>query len=128
MGLLQIPEETSPPAIALQARACQEALAPEVLRQEAIARLASNASLRRLHRELLQIQPISLETRFSPNFAVGRTKLEDSGSLPEFLAVLKPAEKAAVLSDPDSLTLLETLLPQDIQEQRAGGAPAARLE
>jgi membrane glycosyltransferase len=120
LRLLQIPEEVSPPPIALQVHACQQALAPEILQQEAITRLACNAPLRRLHKELIQIQPVSLETRFSPNLAIGRAKLEVSGSLPELLALLKPGEKAALLSDPESLARLEMLLPQEMQARPAG--------
>ena len=58
LGLLQIPEEVSPPPIALMTHACQEALAGEISRREAITRLADNAPLFRLHKELIQIQPV----------------------------------------------------------------------
>ncbi len=120
LRLLQIPEEVSPPPIAVQVQACQEALAPEIQRQEAITQLAYNPPLRRLHMELIQIQPVSLETRFSPNLAIGRAKLEVSGSLPELLALLKPGEKAALLSDPESLARLEFLIPHELQARPAG--------
>jgi membrane glycosyltransferase len=120
LRLLQIPEEKSQPPIAVQVQACQEALAPEIQRQEAITQLAYNPPLRRLHMELIQIQPVSLETRFSPNLAIGRAKLEVSGSLPELLALLKPGEKAALLSDPESLARLEFLLPHELQARPAG--------
>ncbi len=121
LGLLQIPEEASPPPIALLTHACQEALAREISRREAITRLADNAPLLRLHKELIQIQPVSLEARVSQNMAVGRAKLQISISLPELLGLLMPGEKAALLSDPESLVRLESLLPADIQAQPAGG-------
>jgi membrane glycosyltransferase len=121
LGLLQIPEEVSPPAIAIQAHACQEALAGEISRREAISRLADNAPLLRLHKELIQIQPVSLEARISRNMAVGRAKLRISVSLPELLGLLMPGEKAALLSDPESLVRLESLLPPDIQAHPTGG-------
>jgi membrane glycosyltransferase len=119
LGLLQIPEEVSPPAIALLTQACEEALAREILQREAITRLADNVALRRLHNELIQIQPVSLEARCSQNMAIGRAKLEFSVSLPELLGLLKPGEKAALLSDPESLARLESMLPQGMQVQPA---------
>jgi membrane glycosyltransferase len=119
VGLLQIPEEVSPPPIALRAQACQQALAREISRREAITRLADNAPLLRLHKELIQIQPVSLEARISENMAVGRAKLQVSVSLPELLGLLVPSEKAALLSDPDSLVRLESLLPPDVKAHPA---------
>ncbi len=119
LGLLRTPEESAPPPIALLARQCKEALAPDVLRREAISNLASDPTLRRLHKELIRIQPISLEARFSPNLAIARAKLEVSGSLAELLTLLKPGEKAALLSDPESLARLEALIPADTGQQVA---------
>ncbi|MDX2264571.1 MAG: glucans biosynthesis glucosyltransferase MdoH [Hyphomicrobiales bacterium] len=122
LNLLRIPEETSPPPIARLARQEQDALAADVSRREAIASLAGNPTLRRLHKELILIQPVPLEARFSPNLAIARAKLEVSGSLSELLGLLKPAEKAALLSDPESLARLEALIPIDLPRQPA--APA----
>ena len=51
--------------------------------------------------------------------AVGRAKLQISLSLPELLDLLMPGEKAALLSDPESLVRLESLLPPDIQAHPA---------
>jgi membrane glycosyltransferase len=121
LRLLQIPEELSPPPIALLTHACQEALAREISRREAITRLADNAPLLRLHKELIQIQPVSLEARVSQNMAVGRVKLQISVNLPELLGLLMPGEKAALLSDPESLVRLVSMLPADIQAPPAGG-------
>jgi membrane glycosyltransferase len=114
LNLLRIPEESAPPPIAVRAKACQEALAPDVLRREAILNLAGDPMLRRLHKELIRIQPVSLEARFSPNLAIARAKLEVSGSLNELLTLLKPGEKAALLSDPESLARLEALIPMEV--------------
>ncbi len=122
-GLLTTPEERNPPLIALQARACQETLAEAALQREAITHLARDPKLRRLHRELVQMQPITLESRISPNLAIGRAKLEVSASLAELLTLLKPGEKAALLSDPESLARLEALIPAEVPQP----SPESRL-
>ncbi len=114
LGLLQIEEEKAPPAIAGEAAETQARLEGLVLRREAITQLALSAKLRKLHRELIQMQPISLESRISPNLAVGRAKLEYSANLTELLRLLSPAEKAALLSDLESLARLEALIPAEI--------------
>jgi hypothetical protein len=49
--------------------------------------------------------------------AAGRAKLRISLSLPELLGLLMPSEKAALLSDPESLVRQKSLLPPDIQAQ-----------
>lgn len=112
-GLFVTPEERHPPLIAREARACQAALEKAGLDREAITHLAHDPKLRRLHRELIQMQPITLESRISPNLAIGRAKLEVSANLAELLHLLKPGEKAALLSDPESLARLEALIPAD---------------
>jgi membrane glycosyltransferase len=112
-GLLTTPEEVHPPLIAAEARECQALLEESALQREAITQLAQDPKLRRLHRELVQMQPITLESRISPNLAIGRAKLEVSASLAELLTLLKPGEKAALLSDPESLARLEKLIPSE---------------
>jgi membrane glycosyltransferase len=114
LGLLQIEEEKAPPSIAAEAAEAQSRLEKPAAEHEAITQLVQSAKLRRLHRELIQMQPITLESRISPNLAVGRAKLEVSGSLAELLTLLKPGEKAAVLSDPESLARLEAFIPAEI--------------
>ena len=115
LGLLQIEEEKAPPAIAGEAAETQARLEGLVLRREAITQLALSAKLRKLHRELIQMQPISLHfRRISPNLAVGRAKLEYSANLTELLRLLSPAQKAALLSDLESLARLEALIPAEI--------------
>ena len=56
----------------------QKGLEETVLEREAITQLAASTKLRRLHRQLIQMQPVSLESRISPNLAIGRAKLEVS--------------------------------------------------
>jgi membrane glycosyltransferase len=128
LGLLQIAEEKAPPAIAGEAAEVQKTLEETVLQREAITHLAESAALRRLHRQLIQMQPISLESRISPNLAVGRAKLEISSNLTELLRLLNPGEKAALLSDPESLARLEALIPAEIPPETAHHAPLQSLE
>ncbi len=70
-GLLQIAEEKEPPLIASQAAEAQGILEKAVFQREAITQLVQSSKLRRLHRELIQMQPISLESRLSLNLAMG---------------------------------------------------------
>jgi membrane glycosyltransferase len=128
LGLLQIEEENAPPAIAGEAAEAQSALDRAVQQAEAITQLAQNTKLRRLHRELIQMQPISLESRISPNLAIGRAKLEVAANLTELLNLLKPGEKAALLSDPESLARLEALIPAEIPPETAHHSTAGALE
>jgi membrane glycosyltransferase len=128
LGLLQIEEEKAPPAIAGEAAETQAKLEQAILQREAITQLALSAKLRRLHRELIQMQPITLESRISPNLAIGRAKLEVSANLTELLNLLKPGEKAALLSDPESLARLEALIPAEIPPETAHHSSVGALE
>jgi membrane glycosyltransferase len=119
LGLLQIAEENAPPEIAGEAAEIQASLDEARVQREAITHLVESAKLRRLHRELIQMQPITLESRISPNLAVGRAKLEVSANLAELLNLLKPGEKAALLSDPESLSRLEAFIPAEIPPETA---------
>jgi membrane glycosyltransferase len=119
LGLLQIAEEKAPPAIAGEAAEIQGRLDEATLQREAITHLVQSPKLRRLHRELIQMQPITLESRISPNLAIGRAKLEVSANLTELLNLLKPGEKAALLSDPESLARLEAFIPAEISPETA---------
>jgi membrane glycosyltransferase len=115
MNLFRIPEEDNPPPIALSARHHTDLLAREFSKHEAISQLARDPQLRHLHRQLIELQPVTREARISPSLAVGRAKLEISADLPELLRLLKPNEKAAILSDPESLARLEAMLAPYIQ-------------
>jgi membrane glycosyltransferase len=110
LGIFQIPDERIPPAIAVAARSNSELLAREFQKNEAIVQLAHDPQLRNLHRQLIELQPVTREARISPSLAVGRAKLEISSDLPELLRLLKPNEKAAILSDPESLARLEAMI------------------
>jgi membrane glycosyltransferase len=115
MGLFIIPEERRPPMIAVTARQLTEKLARAFHKHEAISQLAHDPHLRNLHRQLIELHPMTREARISPSLAVGRAKLEISNDLSELLQLLKPNEKAALLSDPESLAQLETMIPPFIQ-------------
>jgi membrane glycosyltransferase len=119
LGLLQIEEEKAPPPIAGEVAGVQERLEEMVEEREAIEQLAGSAKLRNLHHQLIQMQPVSLESRISPNLAIGRAKLDVSTTLSELQNMLKPAEKAALLSDPESLARLEGLIAAEIPPETA---------
>jgi membrane glycosyltransferase len=128
LGLLQIEEEKAPPSIAKEAAEAQMQIERAALEEEAITRLVQSPKLRWLHRELIQMQPITLESRISPNLAIGRAKLEVSANLTELLNLLKPGEKAALLSDPESLARLEAFISAEIPPETAHQSSAQALE
>jgi membrane glycosyltransferase len=74
------------------------------------------------------MQPITLESRISPNLAIGRAKLEVSANLTELLNLLKPGEKAALLSDPESLARLEAFIPAEIPPETSNQQLLQALE
>jgi membrane glycosyltransferase len=121
LGIFVSPEERVVPTIAISAQDYSERLAKEFSKHEAISQLAGDPQLRHLHRQLIELQPVTREARMSPSLAVGRAKLEISADLPELLRLLKPNEKAALLSDPESLARLETMIIPFAQT--GGGAP-----
>ena len=125
LGIFRIAEESNPPPIAISARRHSALLDKEFAKHEAIAQLAGDPQLRHLHRQLIELQPMTREARISPSLAVGRAKLEISADLPELLQLLKPNEKAAILSDPDSLARLEVMLTPYIQAPGAAGGTEA---
>ncbi len=119
IGLFVTPEERQPPAISISARHHSELLEREFSKHEAISQLAQDPQLRHLHRQLIELQPVTREARMSPSLAVGRAKLEISSDLAELLRLLKPSEKAAILSDPDSLARLEVMIAPYLQVSKA---------
>ncbi len=123
LGIFGIPEEKRPPAISIAAHQRSEMLNRDFSKHEAIFQLAGDPQLRHLHRQLIELQPVTREARISPSLAVGRAKLEISADLPELLLLLKPNEKAALLSDPESLARLETMIMPFMKP--AAGAKAA---
>lgn len=125
LGIFVIPEERDMPAIAMAARQYTENLAQEFSKHEAISQLARDPQLRHLHRQLIELQPVTKEARISPSLAVGRAKLEISADLPELLRLLKPNEKAALLSDPESLARLEAMIVPYVQTGATSSAGAS---
>jgi membrane glycosyltransferase len=129
LGIFIIPEERRPPVIAVAARQLTDKLAENFHKHEAISQLAHDPQLRNLHRQLIELHPVTREARISPNLAVGRAKLEISSDLPELLRLLKPSEKAALLSDPESLAQLEAMILPFIQStQRPSEAIASATD
>jgi membrane glycosyltransferase len=126
LGIFMIPEERVVPFIAMSARDYTRLLTQEFSKHEAISQLAGDPQLRHLHRQLIELQPVTRDQRISPSLAVGRAKLEISADLPELLRLLKPNEKAALLSDPESLARLEAMIVPYGQTAPAavGGAQA----
>jgi membrane glycosyltransferase len=122
LGLFMIPEERVAPAIAMSARDYSHLLTQEFSKHEAISQLARDPQLRHLHRQLIELQPVTRDQRISPSLAVGRAKLEISADLPELLRLLKPNEKAALLSDPESLARLEAMI---VPYTQTGGSAQA---
>jgi membrane glycosyltransferase len=122
LGIFVIPEERNPPAISISAKRHAELLARDFSKHEAISQLARDPQLRHLHRQLIELQPVTREARISPSLAVGRAKLEISADLPELLRLLKPNEKAALLSDPESLARLEAMI---VPYMQSAGAPGS---
>ena len=123
LGIFITPEERVTPFIAMSSRDYARLLTQEFQKHEAISQLAGDPQLRHLHRQLIELQPVTRDQRISPSLAVGRAKLEISADLPELLRLLKPNEKAALLSDPDSLARLEAMILPWVQTG-ANGAQA----
>jgi membrane glycosyltransferase len=123
LGIFVTPEERVVPFIAMSSRDYARLLTQEFSKHEAISQLARDPQLRHLHRQLIELQPVTRDQRLSPSLAVGRAKLEISADLPELLRLLKPNEKAALLSDPESLARLEAMIVPYTQTG-AGGAQA----
>jgi membrane glycosyltransferase len=97
-GLLVTPEETAPPAVLQRANALARVLAEQRPQSmDALARLASDADLRRLHVALLSPQPERRKGDYDVDLLVGLAKLQDAESLQEAAALLSSREKLAVL-------------------------------
>jgi membrane glycosyltransferase len=127
LGIFVIPEERNPPSIAVSTQRHTAMLEKDFSKHEAISQLAHDPQLRHLHRQLIELQPVTREARISPSLAVGRAKLEISADLPELLRLLKPNEKAALLSDPESLARLEVMIVPFIQSSAIKGGDGAAV-
>jgi membrane glycosyltransferase len=129
IGIFTTAEERVVPYIAMSARDYTRLLTQEFSKHEAISQLAGDPQLRHLHRQLIELQPVTRDQRMSPSLAVGRAKLEISADLPELLRLLKPNEKAALLSDPESLARLEAMiLPHTQTAAGPNGSGGAQAE
>ncbi len=109
LGLLVIPEEVTPPKVALRASQCGKEIAAEAKGDEALTRLAKDPGLQLLHTRLLPCQPAISASQINVDLAVARAKLEASHTLNELIVSLSQAEKMALLSDADSILRLRTL-------------------
>jgi membrane glycosyltransferase len=97
-GLLVTPEETAPPAVLQRANALARVLAAQRPQSmDALARLASDADLCRLHVALLPPPPERRKGDYDVDLLVGLAKLQDAESVQEAVAVLASREKLAVL-------------------------------
>ncbi len=89
LGLLQIEEEKAPPPIAGEASEAQSHIEKASREQEAITQLVQSSKLRRLHRELIQMQPITLKSRI---FAQSRHRTREIGGLRKFDGIAQSIE------------------------------------
>ena len=108
LGLLRIPEETSPPEILTRAAALRASL-PEAEPPPAIPNLLANPALMAAHRAWLPPPRPRGAGPLDPNLVFGLAKLHDTDTLATALATLTPAETAAILSDATALDRLTQL-------------------
>ena len=107
-GLLQITEESAPPAVLRRAAALRATLgaAPG---EAAIARLMRDPALLACHRDMLPPPRRRGEGPLDPALAVGMAKLADADSLAQAAASLTPAETLAVLGNAEAVAALSRL-------------------
>ena len=115
---MRIPEENDPPAVLARAGQLLRQLraAAPAAAGEAVQRLADDPALREAHRQML---PPARRPGVDPvdaRLVVGLVKVAEADSLPQALARLDRAEKAAVLGDARGLERLVSLAA-------AGGTP-----
>jgi membrane glycosyltransferase len=97
-SVLVTPEETAPPAVLQRANALADVFAAQhPPGMDALARLASDADLRRLHAALLPPPPERRKGDYDVDLLIGLAKLQDAESLQEASALLSSREKLAVL-------------------------------
>jgi membrane glycosyltransferase len=102
IGLLATPESLCPPAVLRRAVELREWLDRETWTGgEAVQRLARDRVLLAAHRRMLPAPRKPGLDPIDPNLAVGLAKLSESTGLEEAVRWLTPAEKAAVIGDPD---------------------------
>ena len=111
LGLLLIPEERAPPAVLARAGELQRGLrtAPP---DDAITRLLRDPALLAHHLAMLPSPRRRGDGPVDAALAVGLAKLADADTLPQALATLAHAERAAVLGTAEGVRLLARLAGQ----------------
>ncbi|NKE46079.1 glucans biosynthesis glucosyltransferase MdoH [Roseomonas frigidaquae] len=99
LGLLAIPEESSPPAVLNRANSIRRRLVEQARPMEAVQRLAADPALQQAHLDMLPPPRRPRQDPLDPALLMGRAKLEEAVDLPEALSALTRPEKAAVLGD-----------------------------
>jgi membrane glycosyltransferase len=97
LGLLQIPEERSPPAILLRARELFESLREDES-QSALRRLMGDHRLLDVHRAMLS-SASGPKDRLEPDFVMGMARLEEAGNVTEIEEALSRSELTAILGN-----------------------------
>src|SRR3954452_7779865 len=113
IGLLQTPEESHPPPIALRANALQAELS-RLGHDEAdgVAAICADPVLRERHEALLPPPPPRKRGEIDMNRAMAEAKIMDAETLEDALRWLKPKERFVVLHDRALLDLVARLAPK----------------
>ena len=115
VGLLRTPEEFSPPAVLVEARAVQPNFVQPPM--PAFERLRTDAGLRAAHRAMLPPGRRRGDP-FDPVLLVGLARLREMEG-PDELNTLSPAETAAVLADVEGLDRVEQLIVAPVKAVQA---------
>ncbi len=108
LGLLRIPEETTPPTILTRAATLRAAL-PNTEPPPAIPHLLANPTLMAAHRAWLPAPRLRGQGPLDPNLVLALAKLQDADTLATALTTLTQAETAALLNDATALDRLTQL-------------------
>jgi membrane glycosyltransferase len=109
-GILLTPEESTPPAIAIDANARAEELAARGFDEgTALGIIHADPQLRERHLEMLPIAARRERGQFTAERALAEAKLADAQSLEEAAKWLQPKEQAVVLTDRALLSVLAGL-------------------
>ena len=100
LGLMMIPEETEPPAIAVAARENGRRLAAlGVDEGEGLEAIVRDADLYRAHENMLPVFPPRPRGQIEPDRVMAAAKLSEAETLSEALGWLSPKEKSIVFQD-----------------------------
>ena len=116
LGLLQTPEEATPPPVLLEVQRLQPTLAQPSA--EAIQRLLADPALLAAHHAMLP-PPRRPGDPFDPALLIARAKLDEATSLPPPDLFTRP-ERAALLNDAQALDRLKTLASPLPRRERPG--------